>query len=330
MAVHRRRRRYHRAPTLRPRSLPPQKPLHVRQAEAYCRICVYFSISVRPHLALLQHSKKGKTEILTNTQSLIVFALLHISTLHSALASTDVTLAAVEPTLWLQVEVHYALIACSVFCLRPFMAAVSTNYGTAGDSSLEDSYSASRSRETKGSSNSNSRSRSLSRIRRKRTGTLSRSRTGKNGLPRSVSKEQLCPDEEGQAWDENGEGQTTRGSSHRHDDRIMPVRAPLRRSMFPLGVPARQGPSRIDKGKDGVRGGGSTPSLLDTDAIELMPQLQRQRARQDGDGSSDAVDPERMVIRKEVQYSIQYEYDETRRTGEGSCKEGCTDAVAYV
>jgi hypothetical protein len=37
--------------------------------------------------------------------------------------------------------VPFALVACSVFCLRPFMAAVSTNYGTAGDSTLENSAS---------------------------------------------------------------------------------------------------------------------------------------------------------------------------------------------
>jgi hypothetical protein len=34
---------------------------------------------------------------------------------------------------------HYSLIACTVFCLRPFMMAVSTNYGTAGDENLTSS-----------------------------------------------------------------------------------------------------------------------------------------------------------------------------------------------
>lgn len=220
------------------------------------------------------------------------------------------------------------------------MAAVSTNYGTAGDSNLESSISASRSRGTKGSSksgsgsgsNSASRSRSLSRVGRKRTGTESRSsKMGKNGLPRSSSKEQLCRGEEGQCWDgTEDQCPNTQGSSHRAGGRNSAMRVPLRRSMFPLGVSARQGPSRVDKGKDGVRDVRSTPSLLDVDAIELMPQLHRQRARQGGDGPFEAVDSGRMVIRKEVQYSIQYEYDEARRRGEGSCKEGCSDAVAYV
>jgi hypothetical protein len=34
---------------------------------------------------------------------------------------------------------HYSLIACTVFCLRPFMMAVSTSYGTAGDENLTSS-----------------------------------------------------------------------------------------------------------------------------------------------------------------------------------------------
>lgn len=40
---------------------------------------------------------------------------------------------------------NFALIACTVFCLRPFMNAVTTAYGTAGDENLEAS---SRSRST--------------------------------------------------------------------------------------------------------------------------------------------------------------------------------------
>jgi hypothetical protein len=55
------------------------------------------------------------------------------------MGSGDPTLDPVIPLIWAQVELHYALIACSVFCMRPFMTAVSTNYGTAGDSTLESS-----------------------------------------------------------------------------------------------------------------------------------------------------------------------------------------------
>lgn len=216
------------------------------------------------------------------------------------------------------------------------MAAVSTNYGTAGDENLEHDASASRSRGTKGSgsgsgSNTNSRSRSLSRVSRKRAGTVSRSRTHKNARSRSSSREKLCQNEEPHDRDAQRDGhKKTQAPSHASHERSTPIRFPIRRSIFPLGVRANQGPSRIDKGKDGVRGASSTPSLADVDAIELMPPLNRQRARQEGDGPFEVVEPERMVIRKEVQYSIQYEYDEARKRGEGSCKEGCTDATAYV
>ncbi|KAB8247291.1 hypothetical protein BDV35DRAFT_392070 [Aspergillus flavus] len=68
---------------------------------------------------------------------LVIFSILHIDALNQNVSSADPTLAVVEPILWSQVELNYALVACSVFCLRPFMAAVSTNYGTAGDTNLE-------------------------------------------------------------------------------------------------------------------------------------------------------------------------------------------------
>lgn len=75
----------------------------------------------------------------------------------------------------------------------------------------------------------------------------------------------------------------------------------------------------------------STPSLLDLDdAIELMPQLRRQHARQESEHTLDEEDPDKIVIRKEVQYSIQYEYDEARREEQGVSKKSSTDAVAYI
>ncbi|KAL5343675.1 hypothetical protein BJX70DRAFT_393734 [Aspergillus crustosus] len=70
---------------------------------------------------------------------MIIFAVFHIYYLQKDIGSRDPTLDAVPSLIWAQVELNYALVACSVFCLRPFMAAVSTNYGTAGDSTLESS-----------------------------------------------------------------------------------------------------------------------------------------------------------------------------------------------
>ncbi|KAJ5216302.1 uncharacterized protein N7498_002709 [Penicillium cinerascens] len=253
---------------------------------------------------------------------LIIFTLLHISSLHSALSETDVTLAAVEPTLWLQVEVHYALVACSVFCLRPFMAAVSTNYGTAGDSNLESSASASRSKSSKSGSGSGSgngsRSRSLCRAQRKRAGTESNTR----GL-RSASKEELC---DGNVQDGMGREWKKQVKNTREE-----ARAPIRRSMFAISEPSMKNFSRLDKGKDGRgsgsgSGSGSGPGL-DGDAIELIPQTHRD-SRGASDGPESGPDP--MVIRKEVQYSVQYEYDEARRRGQGPSKRVSNDAMAYV
>ncbi|PYH96798.1 hypothetical protein BO71DRAFT_374605 [Aspergillus ellipticus CBS 707.79] len=68
---------------------------------------------------------------------LILFSIFHIYSIQQNIHDADPTLAVVTPGIWEQVELNYALVACSAFCLRPFMAAVSTNYGTAGDSNLE-------------------------------------------------------------------------------------------------------------------------------------------------------------------------------------------------
>ncbi|PWY87192.1 hypothetical protein BO94DRAFT_516977 [Aspergillus sclerotioniger CBS 115572] len=70
---------------------------------------------------------------------LIIFSIFHIYTINRNAHTPDPTLSIVIPIIWALVELNYALVACSVFCLRPFMAAVSTNYGTAGDSNLESS-----------------------------------------------------------------------------------------------------------------------------------------------------------------------------------------------
>lgn len=196
------------------------------------------------------------------------------------------------------------------------MAAVSTNYGTAGDSNLESSASASRSKSSKSGSGSGSgnasRSRSLCRAQRKRAGTESNTR----GL-RSASKEKLC---DGNVQEGKGKETKKQVKNTREE-----ARAPMRRSMFPISEPSKKNFSRLDKGKDG-RGSASGPGL-DGDAIELMPQTHRD-SRGVSDGPESGPDP--MVIRKEVQYSVQYEYDEARRRGQGPSKRVSNDAMAYV
>ncbi|CAI7627396.1 unnamed protein product [Penicillium pancosmium] len=259
----------------------------------------------------------------------------------SPLGETDVTVAAIEPSLWLQVQVHYALVACSVFCLRPFMAAVSTNYGTAGDSTLESS--ASRSRGTKESSKSGSnsgsgsnshsasRSMSMSRIQRKRAGTAATPPWSKShAIPRSSSKENLCQDGNIQPIIQHPEIPRKKQIQASPQGREPAVRTPQRRSMFPLGEPNIPPLPKPQKGKEGTRRQVPDQSLLDTDAIELMPRLQRQHGRQQSEVTVESDDSDRMVIRKEVGYSIQYEYDDARRRGQGPSKKSSTDAMAYV
>ncbi|GAQ08163.1 hypothetical protein ALT_5484 [Aspergillus lentulus] len=90
---------------------------------------------------------------------LIMFTIFHIYTLKGHYHAPDPTLSVVTSKIWSQVELNYALVACSVFCLRPFMAAVSTNYGTAGDSNLKSSFGSSSRTPKDNSTGSGSKSR---------------------------------------------------------------------------------------------------------------------------------------------------------------------------
>ncbi|KAJ5383430.1 hypothetical protein N7517_001341 [Penicillium concentricum] len=278
---------------------------------------------------------------------LIIFSLVHISTLHTALNNEDTTLAAVEPTVWMQVELHYALVACSVFCLRPFMAAVSTNYGTAGDSTLESSASRSNGTKegsktasgsgsgTRSRSDTASRSMSHSRIQRKIASTGSWplvtpviSGSG-SGLRHSETQgpsqgPPLCVDTTPHA-------RGALGNNRRDGDsgRSPTVLAPMRRSMFPLSPPRKkQRLQKMEKGKNGVRAGSVGSFSMASDLIELMPRSHTRHASvatEQGDGE------DRMVIHKEVRYSIQYEDEAAlRRREDEDLKVNSVDVSAYV
>lgn len=67
---------------------------------------------------------------------LIIFTVLRLYYLHTSIHSQDPSFDGVNTYIWTQTELNYSLITCTIFCLRPFMVAVSTNYGTAGDASL--------------------------------------------------------------------------------------------------------------------------------------------------------------------------------------------------
>ena len=60
---------------------------------------------------------------------LVPFAVLHLHFLARSIRSLNPSLDLVGPVIWAQIELHYSNIAATVPCLKPFMAAVSTNYG---------------------------------------------------------------------------------------------------------------------------------------------------------------------------------------------------------
>ena len=64
-----------------------------------------------------------------NLISLIAFALLRLHNLATGIRSPNPTLDLVGAVVWAEIELHYANIAATMPCLRPFMAAVSTEYG---------------------------------------------------------------------------------------------------------------------------------------------------------------------------------------------------------
>ncbi|KAL4759207.1 uncharacterized protein BDW70DRAFT_85314 [Aspergillus foveolatus] len=165
---------------------------------------------------------------------MIVFAILHIYYLHRSLTSPDPTLDAVPSLIWGQVELNYALVACSVFCMRPFIAAVSTNYGRGGDSTLESS-------------------RDIS------SGLNSKSAGGSGGVSKGGTET-------------IGNETTTLGNSDRR---------------------AAVAGAKVERG-NGMAGRGSAG----TDEIELVDWAQGRRW---SEGSG------RMIIRKDVQYTVEFD-----------------------
>lgn len=56
-------------------------------------------------------------------------ALLRLFYLNQEIASSDPTLHGVLASVFTQIQISYAIVAATIPCLRPFMAALSTNYG---------------------------------------------------------------------------------------------------------------------------------------------------------------------------------------------------------
>lgn len=100
------------------------------------KFVIVLSFASRLPYALLLHTTASNSLTLQITNRLIVFQSLRLAKYHTYVQSRDPTFTAIDHFVWTQVELYYSLISCTVFCLRPFMDAVTTHYGTAGDISL--------------------------------------------------------------------------------------------------------------------------------------------------------------------------------------------------
>jgi len=60
---------------------------------------------------------------------LIAFAILRLHFLSKGITSLNPTLDLVGAVVWAAIEVHYSNLAATIPCFRPFMMAVSTDYG---------------------------------------------------------------------------------------------------------------------------------------------------------------------------------------------------------
>jgi hypothetical protein len=63
------------------------------------------------------------------TSRVIAPALLRIFYLNQEFTSSDPTLHGVLASVCTQIQISYAIVAATIPCLRPFMAALATNYG---------------------------------------------------------------------------------------------------------------------------------------------------------------------------------------------------------
>lgn len=102
---------------------------------------LFYRPSRRAYRNVLQNPKvKGPFRLIfVSPHRIIIFTALRLHDQGPAIQSLNPTLAFIEPYIWAECAMHYSLIACTVFCLRPFMMAVSTSYGTAGDENLTSS-----------------------------------------------------------------------------------------------------------------------------------------------------------------------------------------------
>ncbi|KAK2871647.1 hypothetical protein FQN49_002970 [Arthroderma sp. PD_2] len=70
---------------------------------------------------------------------IIAIAIIRLHFLDICSGEINLTLDLTDSSVWTQISINYNVIACAIFALKPFTAAVSTNYGTAGSQSLHGS-----------------------------------------------------------------------------------------------------------------------------------------------------------------------------------------------
>ena len=101
--------------------------------------------------------------------------------------------------------------------------------------------------------------------------------------------------------------------------------------MFPLSAPRKKlSFQMLDKGKDGMRAGSGGLFTDESDLIELMPRPHTRHAS-DATELEDEEGPDRMVIHKEIRYSIQYEDEaEAELRGREDSRINSVDVAAYV
>ncbi|KAL2000343.1 hypothetical protein VTN02DRAFT_3231 [Thermoascus thermophilus] len=192
----------------------------------------------------------------TTSTRIIAFTSLRLYYLRQTIHSPDPTLVGIPMSIWTQIELNFSLIACTIYCLRPFMVAVSTNYGTAGDPTLDSSAGRSR-KNTTSSFRSAGRSgmRSLKRSLKKEISVLTSSTTTTTPVERD------------------------RAGFNR-----------LREGVELATIP--QGPT-------------SPITTTITAAVGAEPGTRRQGDRRSSVGSDDST---KMIIKKDVRYSVQYHH----------------------
>lgn len=195
---------------------------------------------------------------MTSTR-IIAFASLRLYYLRQTIHSHDPTLIGIPMSIWTQIELNFSLIACTIFCLRPFMVAVSTNYGTAGDSTLESSAGRSRKNTTSGSRSAG----------RSGTGGSFALRSLKRSLKKDISV-------------------LSSSSTAVERDRDRAGFNPLKEGVELATIP--QGPT-------------SPITTTVTAAVEAEPGTRRHGDDRSSVGSNDST---KLIIKKDVQYSVQY------------------------